>query len=463
MMRFDRLDRAALLAIAGLAVLIILLLLRGDQVGAQAVRLSPEAGAQGVSTRATIALTFDEPMDAASVEQRLRITPDVSGTLRWNGRTVTFVPQHALQSDSAYTVSVAAGAHSERGRSLLRDVTWSFRTGHPRVVYLSPVTGNANLLVSDIDTGGETRRITDEPLGVYDFAVSPDGQRIAYSADRDQTGARDLWLVNADGSGRDRLVDCAPDICQNPSWSADGARLAYERRTMVQGSAGLSAGPARVWLLDLTSRSAALLLADSQQLGTLPRWAPDGNRLAYYDPQQHNIMVLDVASGERTQLPSTPGDPGAWSPDGTQLIYPELEASDIGAFNQLLRADLVAGVITPVMALSTTNDSSVAWSPDGALIAFSRQRGLPSQSGGFTPFGAQMWVSAADGSSAHALTDESEYNFGGLAWSPDGEWIAAVRNSLLAPNPQPEVWIMRRDGSAIRAIAQDATLPFWLP
>jgi Tol biopolymer transport system component len=459
----DRLDKAALAFVAVTLAVIALVLWRGDQAGVQVTRSTPAAGAQGVATRPQLAFTFSEPMNPATMEGRFQVNPPLSGTLRWNGNTAFYTPLQPLLRDTAYTVTVRAGGQSERGRAMLRDVSISFRTGHPRILYLTPAAENGNLVIRD-GADGATRALTEEPFGVFDFAASPDGRRIAYSATRDESDTRDLWLINPDGSGRERIVTCDGQICQSPSWSADGASIAFERRAIVQGAIGHSPGPARIWLYDLSAQTAAPLSTDSQQIGQLPIWAPAGNRLAYYDPSAGAVTVLDVSSGERLQLPSVLGDTGTWSPDGAQLIYAELKATDAGQYNQLLRADLVNNVITPVMPLSNSNDTSVVWSPLGTQIAFSRQRaGHRSAAGGYMPLGPQVWISTPDGRDAHALTDDPEYSYGGLAWSPDSEWIAVVRNNLRMPNPRPEVWLLRADGTARVKLSGDATIPAWLP
>lgn len=463
-MHLDRLDKAALLFIAVLLAVIAVVLLRGDQVGVQITRTAPSADAAGVATRAQISFSFSEPMQPASVEGLLRTTPALTGTWHWNGSTAYFVPQVALQRDTTYTVTVQAGGQSTRGRAMLRDTSWSFHTGHPRVIYLSPATGVGDLFVREISSAATPQRITSEPFGVFDFAVSPDGLHIVYSATRDDGGARDLWLINADGSGRERLATCDDQVCQTPTWSPDSTRIAFERRNLVSGAVGRSPGPSRIWLYDLQSKSVAPLLADSQQLGTLPRWAPIGDKLSYYDPLASAVSVIDVVTGERIQLTSVLGDSGAWSPDATQIIYPELAAMDTGSFNQLLRADLPSSIITPVMALSSTNDSSPAWSPTGDLIAFTRQyKSSAAATGGYTPFGPQIWISTPDGRNMKALTNQPEFSYGGLAWSPDGESIVAVRNNLQQPNPRPEVWLVQREGSEQQLLAENATIPEWLP
>ncbi len=458
------LDKAAAGLIGALLLGIAIILVRGDQVGVQIIRQAPANQASGVSTRSQLAFTFSEPMPAAALQGHIEITPALSGTVRWNGSTAFFVPAQPLQSDTRYTVTIKAGAASERGRPVLRDVHWSFTTGHARVVYLSPATSIGNLYVSDVGPSAAARRITDEPRGVFDFAVSPDGRRIVYSAVRDDTGARDLWAIHPDGSGRERIVACDGQVCQSPSFSADGARIAFERRTLVKGTLGTTPGPARLWIYDFTSGSAAPLLSDSQALGNLPRWAPVGEKLSYYDPVAGAITVIDTVTGDRVQMPSVLGDSGTWSPNGEQLIYPELKALDNGQFDQLLRADLVTNVITAVMPLSSTNDSSVNWSPLGTLIAFTRQHySAVGAAGGVMPFGPQVWVASPEGQSAHALTDDLGYGYGGLAWSPDGQWIVAVRNNLQTTDPKPEVWLLRWDGSQVAKLAEDATIPAWLP
>ena len=459
-MRLDRLDRAALIFVAGLLAIISLLLIRGDQVGVRVTRISPEPGANSVPTRAQLTFTFSEAMETASVDGRVQMTPSLSGTLRWNGGTAFFASQQPLKPDTTYTITLLAGARSVRGRAVLRDSSWSFKTGHPRIVLVQPANGAGDLYWQEPEANAAQQRLTTEPFGVFDYAVSPDGRYIVYSATRDDTGARGLWLINADGSAREKLVTCDDQVCQSPSWSADSSLIAFERRNLIKGTLGRAPGPARVWLYDVTSKTIAPLLSDSQQLGTLPRWAPIGQNLAYYDSNASMITVIDVTSGQRTQLPSVMGDSGTWSQNGQQIIYPELVAMDTGSFSQLVRADLARSVITAVMPLSISNDSSVTWSPVGTLIAFTRQRG---GSGGFTALSPQIWVSAPDGSAATQVTADVGYTYGGLTWRPDGEWLAAVRNNLQIPNPQPEVWLIRVDGKQVIRLAVNATMPAWLP
>lgn len=453
-------DRVALGAMLALAATIAFVVLRGDQVGVQIVRSAPAHNEVDASMRGALAFTFSELMDHASVEQHIRIAPALSGTLRWEGATAFWTSKAPLQADTAYTVTIAAGAVSQRGRQLLRDEVIAFTTGHPRLVYLAPADGASNLFILDVFTGLPPQAITQEQFRIYDFAISPDGRRIVYSLDREEKNPeRDLWIINTDGTGRDLLVRCDVQVCQSPSWAADGAHIAFERRPLEDSVAGRSPGPARIWIVDAGTKEAAPLSQDDQQTGSLPRFAPAGNKLAYYDQQQGGIRVVDTVAGSVTDLPSLLGDPGAWSPDASQLIYPALQVSDESQHSQLLRADLAGNTITAVTALSTTNDGGAAWSPLGDPVAFGRQI----SAGGRSILGPQVWTVTPDGRQAKQITDEPQFSHGALDWSPDGQWLALQRFDLLAQQTRPEVWLLRADGGEKRKLADDAILPAWLP
>ena len=78
-------------------------------------------------------------------------------------------------------------------------------------------------------------QLTNTSGRVFDFNVSPDGERIAFSSYDDQGGIS-LWTVDRSGNAQ-ILLDCGEDWCINPDFSPDGSKLAYVRR-----SAGISEG-----------------------------------------------------------------------------------------------------------------------------------------------------------------------------------------------------------------------------
>lgn len=94
---------------------------------------------------------------------------------------------------------------------------------------------NLRLSVVDVPTEGGaaqvSRAITDEhELSVGDFAWSPDGTRIAYSAGRDpdlsSSDSIDLYLVDV-AQKKNRRLTSTPGPDSDPVWSPDGSSIAY--------------------------------------------------------------------------------------------------------------------------------------------------------------------------------------------------------------------------------------------
>ncbi len=81
-------------------------------------------------------------------------------------------------------------------------------------------------------TGGEAVRIAGDLGGTP--AWSPDGKKVVYHADTDSV--KQLFIVNADGSGRKQLTS-GTTIHVNPQWSPDGSWIYY--RSPEGGSWGI--------------------------------------------------------------------------------------------------------------------------------------------------------------------------------------------------------------------------------
>lgn len=141
-----------------------------------------------------------------------------------------------------------------------------------------------------------------------DPAWSPDGTKIAYIKDEVGFGARDLVVINLDGSGLTRLV--TSDIADEPSWSSDGKKIAYNNDP--GGS---------VLVVDVNTKAVTTLVSGSG--ADDPNWSPGcptGNEIAY--ESSAGISIVDVnTKAVRILDPPVADDEPNWSPDGKFIIF----------------------------------------------------------------------------------------------------------------------------------------------
>lgn len=439
---------------------------------------SPAAGAQNVSSRASIRITFNRAMDSASVEAALHFTPEAAGTFAWQGTTVTFTPRQPWPVGSAITASLDGGK-SRGGLPLLGAHTWTFTVSGERIAYLTGAP--PNLWFIPLAEGASSQQITTETLGVYDYDLSPDGQRFVYSALRADGGA-DLRAIGSDGSGAMDILLCPGEACLTPAYSPDGQRVAYERHALIAGAAGEATfGESHVHVITLaTGADEAADDSDALRAETrFPRWGPDG-RLSYFDTTRQAMVVLDIATRAVTYIPDSSGEMGTWSPDGEFIAYPEIffppepppipgapesESTD-KFFSHLLRVTIATNATENLSGEGVVEDASPVYSPDGAWLAFARKGLDPEQ---WTP-GRQLWLMRADGSDARPLTNEPLYHHSAFVWNPDGRRLVYMRNNAVTPGLPAEIWTINvadplqgADGTGARKLVSGGYLPQWMP
>jgi len=131
-----------------------------------------------------------------------------------------------------------------------------------RIVYKSTAT---SLTVINADGTGAT------PLGVLSFAYgpvwSPDGTKIAYNF------FNNIYTINPDGTGATQITSTSGTSSTDPSWSPDGTRITYRLLDFASG-----AGQVHVVNADGTGDTN---ISNDATNVSLPRWSPDGTRIAY--------------------------------------------------------------------------------------------------------------------------------------------------------------------------------------
>ncbi len=253
-------------------------------------------------------------------------------------------------------------------------------------------------------------------------------------------GKKEVAVMNFDGSGYRQLTHRG-DITLYPSWSADGALLAYcsyvNRRPaiflhalaggegrMIINKVGVNitpvfraggelavtlshTGKTNIFLADQTGNIGANL-TDGWGIDVSPSFSPDGRKMAFCSDRggSPQIYVRDMGSGNITRLSFGHKYAAApdWSPRGDRIAF---QAQANGAFQVVtIRPD---GSDQQVITSGFGGAEDPSWSPDGRLIAYSGRA-----SGRY-----QIYVMTANGQPVRRLTDLTG-DSADPAWSPRG-------------------------------------------
>lgn len=448
--------------------------------------VSPAVNANNVPSGASLRLTFSRPMQPASVTGRISLDPAQKGVYTWDGNTLVFTPSQAWPSGQTVHVRLASGAQAAGllPFSLRDPVDWTFTTGHPRLVYLYPAGGAANLYRMDLLTG-KSEALTALPNGIQEYDVNPGGTRIYFSAPNSQGGS-DLFRIDLAQTGETPskaqvtptpqpaspalVLACQQESCRNPQINPQGDLLAYERTGAGQSG---QAGSPQVWLLPTAGGQAgalpvASLAGEPGHVSLQPSWS-SGGLLAFYDTTASAYVLLDPRSRQNQLFPNQAGQPGAWDPSGQAYVAAEVSgvATSRAITNsvttltnsRLIRFSRADGKSQDLSQADNVEDSNPAFSVDGKVLAFSRRYLDLAR---WTP-GLQLWLMLANGSGARPLTNDPNVTDYEFAWSPDGSQLAYVRFDQTALIEPPEMWIMRTDGTGAKQLVVGGVNPQWIP
>jgi eukaryotic-like serine/threonine-protein kinase len=323
--------------------------------------------------------------------------------------------------------------------------------------WAGPNGDNRDIYVKAVTPGARPVRLTENPADESYPVWSPDGRRIAFLRDTDDSMA--IYTMPWPGGQERKLIDlkgvylAAGFEVPSLSWSPDGQRLAFAEKLAEDEPARLVEVP-----LD-TGKTRSLTNPPANTQGDLyPTFSTDGRLVAFarsavgvfggwevwvqsadgegdarqvtrgrysrltgleWMPDGMEILITTLERGEGiVRVPLSGGDPtpelgeGAGYPSvrGTRLVYQQIARppSDIWRAPGR-RAPRDAGGAEKVIA-STQTDLLPAYSPDGTRIAFDSDRtGTMS-----------LWVCHGDGSDPVQLTFESADS---PRWSPDGRQI----------------------------------------
>lgn len=213
-----------------------------------------------------------------------------------------------------------------------------------------------------------------------------------------------------------RLITSAPGFELSPTLSPDGSQVAY-LSSLTEELAGTA-------ILVQTTEPAQPRTLTSPPEGSWdssPKWSPNGREIAFLrrlPGQDCRILAVQASGGEPRALGNC--DPHNrpsfdWTPDGAGLVFSSPLAG--GGKPGLRLLDLATGRWRALDYGATAEDVDTAprYSPDGKWIAFVRN----------TPLG-DLWRIPAEGGRPERLTHQRA-EFRGWDWTPDGQAIVFGR------------------------------------
>lgn len=195
------------------------------------------------------------------------------------------------------------------------------RQASGRLIWSSNRGGNHDIYEADLATGRITQ-LTHHPNVDYFPRYSPDGRLISFLRTRKtwssfrESGASDLFIMNADGSNERRLAEHA----DHATWAPDGRGLVFIR-----------VADNRIMRLDLASGREATLYAgdDSPTNGRVndPALGPDG-RLALtlrdVPRKRRGVGIINLETREYRPLSDNPGAcQVSWTPGDVAPVWVE--------------------------------------------------------------------------------------------------------------------------------------------
>jgi len=184
-------------------------------------------------------------------------------------------------------------------------------------------------------------------------------------------------------------------------------------------------------------------------------WSPDGSQIIYGEMNVNNDLYVQRLGGrssnQLTDMASEETFP-VWSPDGTTIAF---ESNQTGNWD-IYVMDADGSNMKNITNHPATHDIYPDWSPDGTKIAFGSNRdGME-----------HIFVMNADGSNLSQITNHPNRNDGQPTWSPDGTKIAFSGWRIDSDNPNPDIYLVDIDGSnEIRLTTSSAydAFPDWSP
>lgn len=148
------------------------------------VSTDPANGATNVLTNKKITATFNEVMDAESINGSTFLltqgTNHISGTVTYNGSTATFAPASEMLPNTKYTVTITTGSKDPAHNAMIADYVGSFTTSQaPLIIATDPVNGASDVALNKVVAASFNRRMNPATISTATFSITQGGTTIS--------------------------------------------------------------------------------------------------------------------------------------------------------------------------------------------------------------------------------------------------------------------------------------------
>ena len=243
--------------------------------------------------------------------------------------------------------------------------TLAFTPDGRRLLFSTDLSGQFNVWRVRATGGWPEQLTTFDNQSVREVSVSPDGQTILFTADREGDEFHQIYALPAKGGWPEQWTDLpqVQHFTGQGGWSPDGSRLAFSANTEAPTDQ-------EVWVRDVASGEVEKVFGGDVFAGPAG-WSPDGSRLLVSEFRSGSDQSIHlVEDGGARELTPHEGEaklvPGPWAPDGSGFYLLSDEGREfVGlAFFDLAR-DSYEWIETP-----DGDVEEVALSKDGRVLAW---------------------------------------------------------------------------------------------